>query len=75
MSGTKKAVRVKYLRSYDMAGAFPNLSDYSQTFTHVKEEATTAQLQTYAQALMQLTVYADAPYKIQILELSEPTED
>lgn len=75
MSVIKTAVRVKYLKSYDTAGEFPDLPDYSQTFTHVKEEATTAQLQTYAQALMQLTVYADAPYKIQILELSEPTED
>lgn len=68
---TKYTVRVEYKTSYDTVGSFPNLGDYSQTFSNVKETATPAQLKAFADALMSLTIYSGAPYKVTLIDTSE----
>ena len=67
---TKYVVKVTYKTEYDTAGDFPDLPDYTQPFTKVKETATPQQLLTFVQALMQLTVYKEAPYKTELIENS-----
>ena len=67
-TNTKYAVKVEYKPDYDTNGEFPTLAAYSQTFSNVKETATVDQLKAYADALMCLTVYKDAPYKVYIID-------
>ena len=70
----RNGVRVEYKTSYDTLGDYPNLSDYSQTFTNVKSTATFEQLKGYADALMSFSEYGLAPYKVMLVETSELAE-
>lgn len=71
-NGTKYAVRVTYKPEYDTLGEFPRLTEsYSQTFGQVKETATIEQLKAYADALMSMTIYRGAPYKVSLIDTSE----
>ena len=65
---TKYSVQIIYKTEYDTAGDYPDLPDYTGTFTKVKETANITQLLTYAQALMNLTAYKDAPYRVDFVE-------
>ena len=71
---TKYAVRVEYKSAYDTLGDFPTLADYSQTFSNVKETATVAQLKAFADTLMSLTIYGNAPYKVHLINTSDLVE-
>lgn len=68
-ANTKYYVRVDYKPEYDTTGEL-NLPAYSQTFTKVKETATYAQLKAFADALMNLTIYKGAPYKVTLIDTS-----
>ena len=70
-NGTKYVVRVEYKTSYDTNGDFPTLTNYSQTFPNVKETATVEQLKAFANALMSLTIYNGAPYKVYLIDTAE----
>ena len=70
-NGSKYVVKVEYKVDYDTAGDFPTLGDYTQTFSNVSETATAAQLKDFADTLMSLTVYAEAPYKVFIIDTAE----
>lgn len=72
--GTKYAVRVIYKAAWDEEGSL-GCDDYSQTFTQVKEDATPEQLKNFADALMSLTIYHNAPYKVELLEVSQLSAD
>ena len=69
-NGTKYAVKVVYKTEYDTEGDFPALSNFSQTFSNVKETATAAELKDFADALMGLTVYDGAPYQVSLIDTS-----
>ena len=73
-NGTKYVVRVEYKTSYDTNGDFPSLQNYSQTFSNVKETATVAQLKAFADTLMSLTIYGNAPYKVHLINTSDLVE-
>ena len=64
------SVKVIYKPEYDTAGLF-ELDSLNLTFSKVKETATDEQLRNFAVALMSLTVYKDAPYKIFIVDTGE----
>ena len=66
----KYAVKVEYKPEFDLDGEL-NLPSYSQTFSKVKESATTEQLKAFADALMSLTIYRDAPYKVSLIDTTE----
>ena len=66
----KYMVRVDYRESYDLSGQL-GLGNYSQTFTKVKETATNEQLLNFAIALMSLTVYNGAPFKVKLIDTSD----
>lgn len=61
------AVKVEYKPAFDTTGNL-NLPAYAQTFAQVKESATPEQLKAYVDALMSLTVYRDAPYKVSLID-------
>ena len=67
-TNTKYTVKVEYKTEYDTNGEFPTLANYSQSFSHVKETATIEQLKAFADALMSLTVYRHAPYKVYLID-------
>ena len=67
-TNTKYAVKIEYKTEYDTNGEFPSLTNYSQTFSNVKETATIDQLKAYADALMSLTIYRSAPYKVYLID-------
>lgn len=66
----KYVVRVDYKSSYDDTGLL-GYPDWALTFTQVKETATPAQLYDFANALLSLTKYYSAPYKISLIATSE----
>lgn len=61
------AVKVEYKPSFDTTGTL-TLPQYSQTFSKVKETATLEQLKAFADALMNLTIYKGAPYKVTFID-------
>ena len=67
---TTYAVKIEYKPSYDTSGNL-DLTAYSQIFSHVSESATVDQLKAFADALMSLTVYANAPYRVSLVDTSE----
>lgn len=71
---TKYQVKIVYKASYDTSGSL-DLADWTQTFSNVDEQATTAQLLAYGQALAGLTVYREAPYQVQLIDTSKLVED
>lgn len=62
------AVKVEFKSDYDLTGDFNTLPAYSQTFTKVKESATVEQLKSFADALMNMTIYRGAPYKVYLID-------
>jgi len=72
--GTRYQVKVNYKTSFDTTGTL-QLADWSQTFSYVDEQATTAQLLAFGQALAGLTVYREAPYQIQLVDTSTLVEE
>lgn len=71
-SGTKWAAKVEYKPEYDNLGQFPNLTDnYSQTFSYIKEGASVDDVKAFVDALMSLTIYNGAPYKVRLIDTSE----
>ena len=68
-ANTKYAVKVEYKSEFDTSGEL-NLPDYNQTFNKVKESATVEQLKAFADALMNLTIYKGAPYKVSLIDTS-----
>lgn len=69
-NGEKYSVKVEYKPEYDETGEL-NLDAYNQTFSKVKEAATLEQLRQFAVGLMSLTEYADAPYRIRLIDTGE----
>lgn len=65
-------VRVTYKPEFDTTGTL-DLEAYTGTFSKVKEDATVDQLKAFADALMSLTIYRDAPYKIELVDTSTLT--
>ena len=68
---TTFAVKIEYKKAYDTLEEFPTLNDYSQTFTNIKEAATVDQIKAFADALMSLTIYRGAPYKVKLVDTSD----
>lgn len=64
-------LKVDYKTSYDTAGDFPDLGDYGQTFSYVREAASYDVKAAMVRALMSLTVYDSAPYKIMLVRTGE----
>lgn len=57
-------IKVDYKSTYDVTGEL-DLPDFQQTLSYVKESATLQVKKDFADALMSLTVYANAPYRVQ----------
>ena len=68
------AIKIEYKPSFDLSGNL-NLPAYSQTFTKINELATEAQLLAFADALMNLTVYREAPYRVSFINTAQLIDD
>lgn len=64
------AVKVEYKPSFDTTNSL-TLSAYSQNFNKIKETATNEQMKAFADALMSITKYADAPYKVTFIDTTQ----
>lgn len=64
LANTRDQLKADYKTSYDTAGDFPFLGDYGQTFSYVREAASYDVKAAMVRALLSLTVYDSAPYKI-----------
>ena len=71
---TRYQIKAVYKTNFDPTGTL-QLADWSQTFSYVDEQATPAQLLAFGQALAGLTVYREAPYRIQLVDTSTLVED
>lgn len=70
---TTYSLKVVYKTSYDTTGEL-NLPSQNVTLGQVKETATMDQLKEFAKAVMDFTVYYEAPYVTQLIETSTLTE-
>ena len=75
LENVRDQVKVDYKTAYDTAGDFPNLGDYGQTFSYVDEDASNDVKAAMVRALLSLTVYDSAPYKIKLVSTGELLED
>lgn len=66
----KYSVKVIYKEEYDETGLL-GYDDFTLTFNKVKESATPTQLYDFAVALMSLTKYYSAPYKVTLVDTGE----
>ena len=69
-NSSKYAVKVDYKPDYDITGDFATLKAYSQTFSNIKESASVDDIKAFADALMNLTIYRGAPYKVYLVDTS-----
>lgn len=69
-SNEKYSVKVEYKPEYDETGN-STLTAYSQTFTKVKETASPEALRNFAVALMSLTEYNGAPFKVTLIKTGD----
>lgn len=75
LANLRDQVKADYKTSYDTAGDFPNLGDYGQTFSYVDEDASNDVKAAMVRALLSLTVYDQAPYKILLVRTGQLIED
>ena len=67
-------VRIEYKPSFDPTGLL-TLPAVTVTLTKIKETATPQQIKECADALMNLTVYRNAPYKVSLIDTTEIVND
>lgn len=75
LENIRDQVKADYKTIYDTVGDFPNLGDYGQTFSYVDEDASNDVKAAMVQALLSLTVYDQAPYKILLVRTGQLIED
>lgn len=66
----KYSVKITYDSDWDDSGGL-GYDNYTQTFGKLKENSTIDQLHAFAVAMMSLTIYHNAPYKISFIDNSE----
>ena len=75
LENVRDQVKVDYKTAYDTGGDFPFLGDYGQTFSYVREAASNDVKAAMVRALLSLTVYDEAPYKVMLVRTGELLEE
>lgn len=73
-TGTRDQVKVTYKKAWDAEEEYPALTDFTATFSYVRESASLDEMRAYGMALMGLTVYRPAPYVTSLVETSQLVE-
>lgn len=69
-ANTRTTAQFEYKETYDDSGGL-GYSDYSKTVGYVSETATNDQIYAGVQALFSITIYHNAPYKVNRTDKSE----